>query len=295
MSGAEHQSSWGWLTAADFYFGGTGASLFLFSLILKIYGFYGNLIETGFVTGLVFVVIGLACLAIHIWARRGKFLGVLRRPNTSWISRGAIFSITFLLFGILYVTPYWFGWIPWTQNTSLGEGIGAVAGIMAFLIVLYPGMLLQSLNSIPFWNSPITPLIFISYGLTAAVGILSIALPVLTSSLKAVPKSLMSWQMTLVGLTTALLVLQLITATSSRKESKESVIELTRGRLFGVFILGVMVVGLIVPLITTAFAYATDEFVLSAISGLLILIGSLLQRYSFLSAGIYVELRPLVH
>ena len=166
---------------------------------------------------------------------------------------------------------------------------------MAFLIVLYPGMLLQSLNSIPFWNSPITPLIFISYGLTAAVGILSIALPVLTSSLTAVPKSLMSWQMTLVGLTTALLVLQLITAASSRKESKESVIELTRGRLFGVFILGVMVVGLIVPLITTAFAYATDDFVLSAISGLLILIGSLLQKYSFLSAGIYVELRPLVH
>src|SRR5208283_5518481 len=235
MIGAEHQSSWGWLTAADFFFGGTGASLFLVSLILKIYGFYGNLLESGFLIGLVFVIIGLACLTKHIWTRRGKFLGVLSRPNTSWISRGSIFNIAFLVFGILYIAPQWLGWIPWTQDSTLGVGIGAAAGITAFLIVLYPGMLLQSLNSIPFWNSPIMPLIFISYGLTGAIGILSITLPVLTASFTAVPKSLMLWQMILLGWTTALLAMQLIAASSSRRESKESVTELTRGRLFGVF------------------------------------------------------------
>lgn len=293
MTEGEPQSVWGWLIAADFFFGGTGASLFLISLILKLYGFYGNLPEVGLVAGLVFVIIGLACLTKHQWARRGRFLGILRRPRTSWISRGIIFNIVFMVFGVLYVAPHWIGWVPWAQEASLGVGMGIVGGVAAFLVVLYPGMFLLSLNSIPFWNSPIMPLLFISYGLTGALGTLSIMSSVLmTTPAPASPESLMWWQMILLGFTIVLLAIQLIWALSSRKESKRSVIELTKGRLSGFFVVGSLVVGLFIPLIATVFSYLTGDFVLAAVSGVLILIGSVLHKYTVLAAGIYVELLP---
>jgi len=175
----------------------------------------------------------------------------------------------------------------------LGFGIGTVGGVAAFLIVLYPSMFLQSLNSIPFWNSPILPLLFVSYGLTGGLGILSIASSVLISTtMSTTLESLVWWQTLLLGFTLAFLAIQLTWAYSSRTESKKSVVELTKGRLAGFFIVGSLVVGLFIPLVASIFSYLTRDLVVSAISGVLILIGSLLNKYTILSAGFYVELLP---
>lgn len=293
MSEIESQTVWGWLIATDFFFGGTGASLFIVSLVLSSYGNYGTLPQVGLATGLVFVVIGLMFLLRHQWVRREKFLGVLRRPGTSWISRGSIFNFIFLVFGVLYAAPHWLGWLPWSQETSLGFGLGAVAGVGAFLVVLYPGMFLLSLNSIPFWNSPVVPLLFISYGLTGAVGTLSIASAFPLSTLALSPQGYLAWwQMILLGLTILLVAAQLGWGFSSKVESRRSVTELTRGRLSGLFLIGSLLIGLFIPLIATTFSYFTGDFVLAAVCGVLILAGSILHKYTLLAAGKYVELMP---
>jgi formate-dependent nitrite reductase membrane component NrfD len=293
MREVEPQTVWGWLIAADFFFGGTGASLFLVSMVLRLYGVSGSLPQIGLVTGLAFVVTGLAFLVKHQWSRRGKFLEMMNRPRTSWISRGTIFNLIFLAFGILYVSPHWVGWLPWTQGQSLGVAMGVVAGVAAFLVVIYPGMFLSSLNSIPFWNSPIIPLLFISYGMTGALGTLSIASPFLVAaSSSESPESLIWWQMLLLGCTMVLVALQLAWAFSSKMESRTSVIELTRGRLLGYFVVGSLVFGLFIPLIGTVFSLVTADITVSAFCGALILVGSLLHKYTVLAAGSYVQLVP---
>lgn len=293
MSEAETQSVWGWLVATDFFFGGTGAGLFLVSLVLGIYGLYADLPEIGLVTGLIFVAIGLLFLAIHEWERRTKLLNILRRPGTSWISRGTIFNIVFVLFGVLYSAPHWLSWVPWAQHSEVGYIVGAVAGVAALMVILYPGMFLSSLNSIPFWNSPFIPLLFIAYGLTGALGTLSLALrllmvisPVTTSD------SLLLWQTVLLVATLALVVAQLVWASLAKPESKRSADELVRGKLLYPFVVGSLLVGLLIPLTATAYAYFTGNFLVSATAGALILVGSVLHKYTVLRAGIYVQLIP---
>jgi formate-dependent nitrite reductase membrane component NrfD len=293
MSEAEAQSVWGWLVAADFFFGGTGAGLFLVSVALGLYGLYGDLPEIGLIIGLVFVVIGLLFLAIHEWERRTKLLNILRRPGTSWISRGTIFNIVFLLFGVLYAAPHWIGWVPWAQHSDLGYLVGAVAGLASFLVILYPGMFLSSLSSIPFWNSPFIPLLFISYGVTGALGMLSVVLPlVVVTSATATSDSLMLWQTVMVVVTVALVASQLIWASLAKPETKKSADELVRGRLLYPFAVGSLLVGLFIPLVASAFSYFTGDFLVSALAGALILVGSVLHKYTVLRAGIYVQLVP---
>jgi len=293
MNEFEPQTVWGWLVAADFFFGGTGASLFMVSYVLTVYGSYEDLAQTGLVTGLVFVLVGLAFLLKHQWARRGKLLEIVNRPRTSWISRGAIFNFIFVVFGVLYAAPHWLSLLPWTQESPLGVALGTIGGVAAFLVVIYPGMFLASLSSIPFWNSPIIPLLFISYGLTGALGILSLASLVTTmSSTTTTVESLVQWQMLLLGCSIVLVASQLAWAFYSKRESRMSVVELTKGKLFGFFVVGSLVIGLFVPLVATAFSYFTGDLVVSALSGGLILIGSVLHKYTVLAAGGYVELMP---
>jgi formate-dependent nitrite reductase membrane component NrfD len=293
MSEVEPQTVWGWLISADFFFGGTGASLFLVSLVLSLYGIDESLAQTGLLTGIAFVIVGLAFLVAHQWNRRGKFLLMLNRPRTSWLSRGTIFNVIFLVFGILYTAPHWFGWLPWTQSTDAGVTIGLIGGVAAFLVVLYPGMFLSSLNSIPFWNTPIVPLLFISYGLTGAIGMLSIlsSMFVATTASNSV-KSLIWWQMVLLVCTIVLVAAQLAWAYHAKGESRKSVLELIRGPLFLPFVVGSLVIGLFFPVVVSAFSYQTGSPDAAAIVGVLVLIGSVFHKRSLLAAGNYVELMP---
>jgi formate-dependent nitrite reductase membrane component NrfD len=94
------------------------------------------------------------------------------------------------------------------------------------------------------------------------------------------------------GVTIVLLAIQLVWASSSRAESKKSVIELTKGRLFGLFVVGSLSIGLLIPLVVSVFSYLSGDPIVSAITGAMILIGSVLHKYTVLAAGIYVEMVP---
>jgi len=70
--------------------------------------------------------------------------------------------------------------------------------------------------------------------------------------------------------------------------AKEAVLFLAAGRFSPVFYLGVVVVGIAIPLAVLAPAYFIEvPLILLAIAGLSELTGSFVLRYSLLKAGIY--------
>ena len=122
---------------------------------------------------------------------------------------------------------------------------------------------------------------------------LSVVLRLLfATSAVATSGSLMLWQTVMLVATIALVAAQLVWASVAKPESKKSVGELLRGKLLLPFVVGTLVVGLLIPLMASAFAYFTGDFLVSAVAGALILVGSVLQRYTVLKAGIYVQLVP---
>jgi phenylacetyl-CoA:acceptor oxidoreductase subunit 2 len=150
-----HQQHWDWKAATNFILGGSGASLFFFSV-----AFATPL--AGFI-GLGFVMLGLLAVLFKI-GRPLRALYVLRQPQRSWMSREAWIAGGLFPLGVVYLLGPW-SWIGW---------IAALAGI-AFLVA--QAMILKESRGIPAWRTPfIVPLIILC-GLSEGAALLSLLHP----------------------------------------------------------------------------------------------------------------------
>ncbi len=93
-----------------------------------------------------------------------------------------------------------------------------------------------------------------------------------------------------IGLSAACLVflwVYLLSMGSATIAAKESVRILANGQLAAMFLLGVNLVGLVIPLILTAIAYTSSVTGVLVVAGILALVGGYLFRHSMLMAGVY--------
>ncbi len=268
------QEEWGWLLALDLFFAGMGGALFLLYLIF------------GLPPSVALLSLGLVALgAVVLLVELGHPLRAWRaicRPFSSWISRGVIFVTLFIVFGALYTASGFdsFAWLA-PQSDAARRAIGAVAGIAALFVILYPGFVLAASPSIPFWNSPLLPVLFLTHSLMAASGLLFLLAP-----LGLMGADVPGW-----GLLAAILIVvnlglgatYLAISKGSGLATREAVKRLNEGSLGWTFKAGVIFIGMIIPLLMVLWLPS----VLS-LAGLCILIGGLLFRYCVLKAGVYV-------
>lgn len=268
------QEQWGWLLALDLFFAGLGGGLFLLYQVFSLPSFTA-------VLSLAFVVVGAAVLMLEL-GRPLRAWRVLCRPLSSWISRGVIFVTLFIVFGALYSAPAFdsLSWLAPSSDTAK-KTIGAVAALSALFVTLYPGFVLAASTSIPFWNSPMLPVLFALHSLMIASGLVLLLSPF---GLDPGPlQSISSLGAILIVTNLALGAMYLANSKRSHVAAKEAVRLLNQGSLGSVFRVGVLLAGMIVPLIVLLWIPAAI-----AIAGLFILIGGLLFRYCVLRAGVYV-------
>src|SRR3989338_442565 len=269
------QEEWSWLVAIDLFLGGLGGGLFL------LYQIFGLSSEVALLSLGLVVLGGLVLLSelghpLRAWR-------ALLKPFSSWISRGVIFVALFLIFGALYVAPAleYFSWLPWGDDPTAKKTIGAIAGAAALLVTLYPGFVLAASPSIPFWNSPLLPVLFFSHSLMVASGLIFLIAPLGLESADLRSISFLGGILIVVNF--VLGAMYLATSKGSGLASKEAVRRLNEGSLGWTFKVGVILVGMIVPLAVVLWTPSA-----MALAGLFILIGGLLFRSCVLKAGVYV-------
>jgi formate-dependent nitrite reductase membrane component NrfD len=269
------QEEWSWLVAIDLFLGGSGGGLFLLYLLFDLPRFAA-------IFALVLVILG----AIVLLSELGHPLRAWRaivRLNSSWISRGVLFVTVFIVAGFLSIAPSFsaFSWLPWSPVGLGGKTLGAIAGISAFLVILYPGFVLCASPAIPFWNSPLLPVLFFAQSLLAASGIALLFSPLglYEPSLQAL--SSLSGLLIITNL--ILVAIHLLTLRHSGLPGRESVRLLNHGVLGWAFGVGVVLLGMIMPLAIGLWIPS-----LVVLAGAFILIGTLLYRYCILKAGVYV-------
>lgn len=269
------QEDWSWLVAIDLFLSGLGGGLFL------IFQLFDLPPSTALLSLALVIAGGLVLLAelghpLRAWR-------AISRPLTSWISRGVIFVLLFIITGSLFIAPAFdlFSWLPWSPQSLSGRILGVIAALCAILVTLYPGFVLSASPSIPFWNSPILPVLFFSYSLLGASGIVLLLSPLGPSGLGA--QRVGSSATLLIAANLALIAIYLLTLRRSVAAAKESLRRLTQGSLGWMFNGGVIFVGIILPLIVIAWAPSAE-----VLAGAFILFGALLFRYCVLKAGVYV-------
>lgn len=276
----------GFLLVLAFYLGGLGAGLYLVSM------YFGYL--PGMVTG--FLIVALLKTSTHI-AYLGKPLRFWRaflRPQSSWISRGIVIVVGFVIFAGLQLggravsggTPG-FGLLPWSAGYLPLVVMTVVSGIA---LMAYTGFALAVVNAIGAWNTALMPLLFIAYsalggvGLTLGLG----AIGGMTHETLIDVERLARWGIVIVAVIIAIYLWLTYYTTPS---GKKSVQELLKGAISPYLWFGVVVVGLAVPFTIgiSALFYSIPNYLI-IISSACELTGGFMVRYSILKAGIYAPL-----
>ena len=261
----------GMLIAFAFFLGGISGGLYLVSL-------YFNSMQGMFIGWLLAILMGGLDMA-HL-SKRHRFWRMFLRPQTSWIARGFIFVILFIgLAAIQLALSFWF------SGTAAETIFKALAGITAFAVTIYSGFIVSYVSAIKFWNSAIIPILFVISGI---LGGLAILLALNLSSNYA--------QITLLQniLRVALVVYALVIAiylwstTYAGSVAKSSVIWIVRGSIAPVFWVGVVSMGVIIPLAILFSTWISSALIITAVVG--VILGTLALRYVILKAGIYSPL-----
>lgn len=265
----------GLLIIVAHFFSGIGAGAWLWSIG---YGF-----ELGQWLGFACVV-GLSGVAhLAFLGRWQRFWRILRRPRTSWISRG-IWSIgAFAVSGAVVLGAD-------GAPRSLVAGATVVSLVAACGVLLYEGFVYAASRAIPFWRTKLLPLLYVAYGLRGGAALLLVAAALGGSGFDV--ETVEAVKLWVVVSTGVLVLLYVVTGSRAGGAARESVARLVAGRVSPAFYGGTILVGILVPIalaVGRELVGAPGLAVLGAI-GVASLIGDFYVKYCIAKAGVYVPL-----
>ena len=230
--------------------------------------------RTSVIVGAPLVIVGCGLLFLDLGRPTAAFRA-LSRPNHAWIARGTIVLTVFIVLEAIQ-----FAWWIWpfqasTSGSSLFTFLNVLGGVFGVLTVIYTGLLFNTTRSIPFWSTPILPLLFLVSGIST--GALGLILILFLSDIPVRREIALLSQIDLfLLLFEALVFLFYLQGMHEVTAARASVRRLIKGDLSASFWGGVVLIGLVIPFLVEAFW---------AGRGLPILFGSLCG----LVGGIYVR------
>lgn len=264
--GFKMQEGWGLFIALYFLFCGTGAGLFLVSLLFlhSPIGIILDLFLLGFGALILFFDLG----------NRWRFWRAFSKPQSSWISRGT-YLITFLfLFDFFYLLM---------GSPSLPFWVTVFMTLIAVLVILYPGFVLSFSPSISIWNHSFIPVLFGLHSLVNSLCIGGLIGP-LNEIERSPMLSILIWMFVILLIGTFVF---LMVSYASNTGSRKSISLIFQGKL-GLYstIIGIGV-GLIIPLLLLLFLRDGLSWEVFLILCILRVGGDLGFRYSILKVGVY--------
>ena len=201
---------------------------------------------------------------------------ILMKPKTSELSRGVWIIVIFAVFGFFQM--------------AVGGGIfmKVIMGIISILLIMHGFATMNVMKSIPSWSSTmIIPLSIIS-GIWVGSQIFQLLLGISGGNIAQMEV----WSIVFLLVYIASFILYLWSTAHSSEIAKLSIIELIAGDFSRIFIIGVIVIGMVVPILITIIQAG------SSVAGgwifirlLFVLVGDLVMRYSLMKIGFY---RPLI-
>jgi len=244
----------------------------------------------GLVAGLVLAAAGgVAHLAFL--GRPERFWRMARHVRTAWISRGFIGLSLFLVGALLYLPPILFtGW-PWGATSALGQLGWVLAAIGMVVLIVYMGFVYTASKGIPFWNSPLHPVLYMTYAVRGGAAALLFCLAVLGPVGNDTIATLLKIWIAATALVIVLFVFELQGAmTGGNAAARRSAQELMSGRVAAAFYIGTLLIGLIVPAVLASGQIAPLGLGVLAAIGLFSVVGDFFMKYTTIRAGIYLPL-----
>jgi formate-dependent nitrite reductase membrane component NrfD len=258
------------------FLSGAGAGAWLLGLVLDQ--------RLASLLGLIAVVLGGA-VHLAFLGRPGRAWQMMRRPQSSWISRGLWAMLVFIPTAALYIAGAYGAWST-SSAFSMVMLVLSLAGTAG--IFLYKGFVYAVSRAVPLWNSPLLPVSYIALGLRGGAALTFIALAFVGSD--SAFAAAQTWWLATTAAAVFLFLLEL-EAGRSDPTVRHSLGVMWRGAIGWVFFVGVVLVGLLVPLALVLVAYGASVGTAGLlVAGVTSLAGDLAYKYCMNTAGTYVPL-----
>lgn len=293
------QKVWGWKIPLYLFLGGLGGGCYLVGILFDLVSSgYSLVSKVGVFLGPTVVLVGTLFLLADL-ERPTQAVRAVMRPSTSWISRGTIILLVFIILGALHIA-FWIWPSAWmTEGVIVRKTLGAINGVFALLTVIYTGLVLGALRPIPLWCTPVVPTLFLISGLSTGFMVISLGVALYgfigRSGDYTQIAGLASFDMALI-LLEGLVVFFYLQGSHLLDASRASVRKIVRGDLAVIFWIGFILLGLVLP-----FAVGVVEQVsaplnakISFLQALLVavpgLVGGYFLRYLVVAGGIRIPL-----
>jgi len=211
-----------------------------------------------------------------------RFWRIALRPQSSWVSRGLWGLAVFLAGAIPYA-------VPAVRDSAFGPAALSVSLAGMAVVLAYKGFVYVVARAIPFWRLPIVPVLYIAYGLRGGAALLLVAGAVAGNVFDIdLLEVIKLW---VVVSSAVLVLLYLALARGAGGAARRSARELVAGKISPAFYAGVVLLGLVIPIVLGAIGAATGPSRgLLAVVGLSSLVGDFYIKYCIVKAGIYVSI-----
>jgi len=274
------QTEWRWVIAVYLFLAGVGGGAYLAGVIAAFAGGpdWELVSKIGVFLGMPCVLIGCLFLLIDLGSPVNAWR-VWMKPKTSWMARGTIIIVLFMLFASIQTA--WWIW-PFPGGIENARGFIAVLGaVFAFLTVIYTGLLLGYSQPIALWSTALLPVLFFVSAMST--GIMAI---ILIGGFMGVGETQLAL---LANIDAVILVFEMFVVAVfmynayRTLESRFSAKRILSGPVSTAFWLGVIACGLVIPFFLELFG---GHGVAAGLAAVLGLFGGLCLRYTILAGGI---------
>jgi len=286
------ESAWGWLIIAYLFLAGAGAGAFLAAVACDLLApdWSKALARAGSLAAGPLVAIGTACLVLDLEAglwEPWRQVFMVANP-TSMITWGVAILSVFIPVALLYGAAL-------NEITSIGrrlrkytrhlEMIGAP---LAVATAVYTGILIAVINGVPFWNTPLMPVLFLASAVSTGLAVAMIGAAIIDiRTVQTLSNFALGHVIFLAveGLVLGLLVFMSLTRSAEAASSAQMLIS---GVLSPYFWALVVVVGILVPFILSVveyYEYGEMPKILVVGADLCVLIGGMSLRALVIFSG----------
>lgn len=256
-----------------------------------------RLLAPGYAAAFMALLLGILFLAQDL-GRMDRLLMLLVTPRLSWVSVGAYALVVELLLAVVLALLSARILRRWPYRVLRGLQVASAA--VGLLVMLYTGMLLAGMPSVPVWNVAATPALFVLSA--ASCGVALVALGARAAGAEArfprVMRRLFAWDAALIVAEAAALVALLVSVphvwppdTQTGLAAAASIRALLRGELSQAFWVGYVTIGLAVPLVLDVVvagfrdAMGPRSVVPELAAAACVLVGGFIMRWCIVMAG----------
>jgi len=262
-----------------FFFSEIGAGIYLVSLFLNL--------RPGWLLGWLLTLIVGGGLHVLYLGKPMRVLYMLLKPIKSELSRGLWVILSFAVIGLLQIAPVVIPALPWTGNSVI---LKAIMGLVCILIITHGFLTMSIVRALPVWNSSMMVPLSLASGIWVG-GQVAVLLAYFSSQHMNLAEIWARWS--LLGFI-AFLGVFLWGATQSSPTAQVSIKRLLAGEWSRPFYIGVIAVGIIIPLIVTIALWGSDMnntgIGILLLRWLCVMVGDLMIRFGILKNALYSPL-----